>query len=306
MEYLLLAVVIIIIGKVIVSPMGEKLQEWATKMLGPNGYYACLMEYGLIPGKKWESLGIECGAYKVAAVGDLESIGEGSEFASGVGSGSGSGGDSSSGGDDSSEEGGDSSSSDDKGSDSNDDKRKKRKPSSGTGDGSGDSFSEGSDGEGSRANEARFPTLKSGNKNRGSSSPARRKAKRKRPKTGEMKDVKLKADQDSSDASGEEEWNEGYLGRMIIEDEDEEREKPPPIFQAQAAGAKTGGESSASQKKKDRLQVKRPEGGESGEIGDVKPLTFGAYMKWLFIAVFLIAVILVIGSQILEFQNADT
>ena len=75
-EYILLAVVVIIIGKFVVSPMGQVLQEWATKMLGPKGYYACLMEHGLIPGKTWKSLGITCGAYKVAALGDLKKTGK--------------------------------------------------------------------------------------------------------------------------------------------------------------------------------------------------------------------------------------
>ena len=46
--------------------------------------------------------------------------------------------------------------------------------------------------------------------------------------------------------------------------------------------------------------------GKGGKIKDLKPLSFSGYMKWLLIAVLVIAVVVVIGSQILEFQNADT
>ncbi|MCY4512791.1 MAG: hypothetical protein OXB86_03800, partial [Bdellovibrionales bacterium] len=136
-EYLLLAVVIIMIGRVIVSPMGQVLQEWATKMLGPKGYYACLMEHGLIPGKTWKDRGIACGAYKVAAIGDLKNLERGSGLTSGGGSSSSdsssSSGSGSSGEKDSSDAGSSSksdSSKDNKG------KRKKRGPSSRSGDGS--------------------------------------------------------------------------------------------------------------------------------------------------------------------------
>ena len=302
MEYLLLAVVIIVIGKVVVSPMGKALQEWATKMLGPKGYYACLMEYGLIPGKRWESLGIECGAYKVAAVGDLESLEGGSGLMSGGGSSSGSsGGDSSSGEGDSSEEGG-SSEEDSDSKDKSD--RKKRGPSSNSGDGSGDSFTEGS-GTDPNAFSGRFPALQSKNKNTSSGKNPKRKRRKKRPKRSGPKDVTLKADTNSSDG-GSWETGEGYLGRISIEFEDEEQDKPPPVFEAQGSASQTGAETPAAQKQKNRVQVNKLGEGKKGNITDMKPLTLGGYMKWLFIAVLVIAVVLVIGSQILEFQNADT
>ena len=305
-EYLLLAVVIIVIGKVVVSPMGKTLQAWATKMLGPKGYYACLMEYGQIPGKKGkklESLGIECGAHKVAALGDLKSLEGGSGLTTGGGSSSGSsGGGSSSGGGDSSEEGG----SGEESSDSKDKRdRKKRKPSSSnSGDGSGDSFTEGSGTDPAHSN--RFPALKSGNKSTNSGKQARRKRRKKRPKRSGPKDVTLKADTNSSDDGGSWETGEGYLGRISIEFEDEEGDKPPPVFEAQGSASQAGTETPAAQKKKNRVQTNRLGDGRGGNITDMKPLSLGGYMKWLFIAVLLIAVVLVIGSQILEFQNADT
>ena len=302
-EYLLLTVVIITIGKVIVSPMGKSLQEWATKMLGPGGYYACMLEHGLIPGKQWTNSGISCGAYKVAALDDLGNL-------SGGGGGSLSGGSSSSdsgssGGDGSS--GGESDSGEDSGSKDKKGGRKKRGPSSNSGDGSGDSFTEGSGSEDpNQANSDKFPGLKSGKKNKNSRNKAKRRARKKRPKRGGLKDVKIKSDGDSS-GDGEGEMGVGYLGeRFSIEYEDEEADKPPPVFQAQGSVSKTGEETSAAQKKKNRMQAKKLGEGKGGDIKDLEPLSFGNYMKWLFIALLVITVVLVIGSQLLEFQNADT
>ena len=307
-EYLLLAVIIIIIGKVIVSPMGKSLQEWATKMLGPKGYYACLLEHGLIPGGRWEDSGIDCSPHKSVAFSELKNIED-----SGGGSlsgGSSSSGSSSSGGDGSS--GGNSSgggSDSGEGGDSKNKKsgRKKRGPSSNSGDGSGDSFTEGSGSEDpNKANSDRFSALKSGKKNKSSGKKSRRRARKKKPKKAGAKDVKIKSARDSSE-DGEGGIGVGYLGeRFSIEYEDEEADKPPPVFQAQGSISKTGEETSASQKKKNRMQITGQAGGNKGNVTDLTPMTFGNYMKWLIIAILVIAVVLVIGSQILEFQNADT
>ena len=302
-EYLLLAVVVITIGKAVVSPMGKNLQEWASKMLGPNGYYACLMEHGLIPGKAWKEHGIDCKAHKVSARGDLKNIGGGG------GSGGGSGGSSSTdgGGDDSA--GSDGASGEDEGEKDSEKKgRKKRGPSaSDTGDGSGsEGFSEGSGDEGAVGDSSRFPFAKAGKKSQKTRMSARRKARKKARKKGGMKDVKLKEAADSRSGGPEGETGRGYLGRLPADFEEDESDGPPPIFQSQAGAGKKQGDEGASMKKKNRMQVKTLPSGKQGEIGDLEPISFGKYMKWLLIAVMLIAVILVIGSQILEFQNADT
>ncbi|MCY4512158.1 MAG: hypothetical protein OXB86_00555, partial [Bdellovibrionales bacterium] len=169
-----------------------------------------------------------------------------------------------------------------------------------------DNFTEGSGTEASGANADRFLAMDLGNKNKSSSNKAKRKARKKRGKKGGMKDVKLKSNQNLSNSDNSGEMGVGYLGRISVEYEEEENDKPPPVFQAQAATSQKGGEIPNAQKKKNKLQVKKPGDGKKGRIEDLKPLSLGGYMKWLFIAVLLIAVILVIGSQILEFQNADT
>ena len=306
-EYLLLAVVVITIGKAVVSPMGKNLQEWASKMLGPNGYYACLMEYGLIPGKQWNDPVISCGTHKVSAMGGLTGVGGGGGGGSLSGGGGSSGGGSSTGGEGSDSSGSDGASGDEQ-KDSGKKGRKKRGPSaSDTGDGSGsEGFSEGSAEGDSAGDSDRFLLGKSGKKSQKTRVSARRKARKKAGKKRGMKDIQLKEATDSSGVAGTAEEGVGYLGRLYVESEEEEDDNPPPVFQSQVgAGGKKGG-AAASMQKKNRMQINKLPDGKAGSIGDLEPISFGGYMKWLFIAIALIAVVLVIGSQILEFQNADT
>ena len=49
-EYLLLVAVVVLLARLILTPLGEGLRQFSGALVGPDGYYACLMENGLIPG----------------------------------------------------------------------------------------------------------------------------------------------------------------------------------------------------------------------------------------------------------------
>ena len=112
-EYLLLAVTIIIIARVILSPLGKGLTQYSQYLLGPYneehaGYYGCLMQNGLLPTRIGMHLKIGSGETVSCAGRDLAALqlntelgggdlGEGGGFGINGSGGDGSGGDGSSG-----------------------------------------------------------------------------------------------------------------------------------------------------------------------------------------------------------------
>ena len=300
MEYLLLAVVVILIGKVILSPMGEKLGEWSSAFIGPGGYYSCLMEYGLIPGKKWQSMGLGCTTKKPGSIGSLSQGGGltgGDSFSSGTGEGQAGG------------EGGSSAGAENKNSSQSGDQkkgksakgkkgRKKGGESSSGSSQTADSSTGGSD-TSADGNGFKFPKKK---KSRVSGSKKKWKKRKRGKKPSLMKDEKLKVANQSGDGDGDEGLGVGYLGQLSFSEDEEEQ--TPPVFRA-TAGADGKEQAERQSKQKNRLKMEPPKQKKTGDIGDLEPISFAGYLKWLFIAVLLIAVILVIGSQILEIQNAE-
>ena len=303
MEYLLLAVVVILIGKVILSPMGEKLAEWSSAFIGPGGYYSCLMEYGLIPGKKWQSMGLGCGTKKMAAIGNLSRDGglTGGDSSS-FGAGSGDSQDGGEGGSSGGTENKNSSKSGDQKKGKNAKGKKGRNKRGGSSSGSSQTADSSAGGSEASADGDGFKFPKKKKKSRAGGSKKKWKKRKRGKKPALMKDEILKVENRSGDGGGDEGLGTGYLGRMSFPEEEEEQ--TPPVFRA-TAGADGKEQAERQSKQKNRLKMEAPKKKNTGDIGDLEPISFAGYLKWLFIAVLLIAVILVIGSQILEIQNAE-
>ena len=81
-EYILLIVIVVAIALAVKGPLGERLGEFSGKMVGEDGYYACLMERGYLPEDPRAS---ECGKYKLEAEGSLQGGSGGSGGGSGGG-----------------------------------------------------------------------------------------------------------------------------------------------------------------------------------------------------------------------------
>ena len=50
-EYLLLGSLLFFLVQYLISPLGENLKDFSGALVGPDGYYACLMKNGLLPAK---------------------------------------------------------------------------------------------------------------------------------------------------------------------------------------------------------------------------------------------------------------
>ncbi|MCY4320905.1 MAG: hypothetical protein OXC37_00650 [Bdellovibrionaceae bacterium] len=76
-EYLLLIVLVIAIATGIGGPLGLYLKRFSGALLGPNGYYACLTERGLLPGDPRASY---CNRHTNLALNTISSISFGPGF----------------------------------------------------------------------------------------------------------------------------------------------------------------------------------------------------------------------------------
>ena len=96
----------------------------------------------------------------------------------------------------------------------------------------------------------------------------------------------------------------GILGQRFLQEERQE-ERPPSFVLAE--GSITGKtHSSGGESQGKGLKLKTGEKNSSGKVDDsMEPTDYGKFLKYLFFVAIIIAVIVLIGSQIVEFQNAD-
>jgi len=77
-EYILLITLVISIALGLGGPLGRHLKQFSGAMLGPEGYYACLTKEGLLPGETLSDG--ECGRYSQLALAEIQQIQSGQNF----------------------------------------------------------------------------------------------------------------------------------------------------------------------------------------------------------------------------------
>ena len=93
-----------------------------------------------------------------------------------------------------------------------------------------------------------------------------------------------------------------YLGDQIYGIE--EAEESQPVFKAQDQSKKARAGIGSEGKNKTRIQERKP----TGEVkldDDNQGLAFGGFLKYLVIAVMIIAIIVIVFSQVMEYQSRD-
>ena len=96
--------------------------------------------------------------------------------------------------------------------------------------------------------------------------------------------------------------SKGFLGSQFYEEEAEER--PTSFLVTQNSISKDPSSGEGDQNK--GLKINKGRETSSKKIEEeIKEMDFGKFLKYFFFIAIIIAVIVLIGSQILEFQNAD-
>ena len=85
-EYILLLVVVMAIALGIGGPLGRHLKNFSGAIVGPDGYYACLTKAGRLPG---DPIASSCGSYSALSLTYLGRISSGEDFSRGGGPGGG-------------------------------------------------------------------------------------------------------------------------------------------------------------------------------------------------------------------------
>ena len=291
-EYILLLVVIMAIALGIGGPLGRHLKEFSGAMVGPDGYYACLTKNGILPGKAYTDFaGVDCGRQSSLAIDHIGQIGVnsrsgfGSNFGSSYGSNSGSGSenlDSSGRGEDSGDTGPKS---------SRHRVKTARSGSSAGKSGSGQGFGEFSN------NEMSFSA----------GSKKKRNKNRKRKKKHRVRGDKLEGDFFNGEKSKrgriqmQTRQEETYLGDQIYIIEKEEK---ATVFKVENNDKSVAVSNEEVGKKAGLIADRRPDE-DSGLDDKQKAMDFGGFLKYLLIAIMIIAIFVVIFSQVMEYQNRD-
>ena len=318
-EYILLLVVVITIALGIGGPLGRHLRDFSGALLGPGGYYACLTEEGLLPGtsqcepKNIPNLNITIaggGGPGSGSDDSRDSDGSGSSDDSGDSDGSGSSDDSGgsdgfgSSDDSGGSDGSDSNASSSKGDSSGRNKSSRHKAgngegsSSGAGELSGQNSSEELSERQSRflADSRDSRSKKKGRKKRGK--------RKKRIRAGEDD---LMGNQFKKNKKGYKRTKSkmrinrtvGYLGEQM----DFEEEESPPIFKVEGQ-VKTKG-ADKSEEKKGKLVKDQQTTSKTELKEDNRGINFSAFLKYIVIAIIIIAILIVIFSQIMEYQSRE-
>lgn len=307
MEYILLLVLVISIALSIGGPLGNYLKGFSGALIGPKrsdgrlSYYGCLTKAGRLPG---DPEAIHCGADLNQTIGGLPpisgSVGPGvGPGGPGIGPGIGPGDDSEgdSEGTDSSVSGADKKNSRNKKS-SRHKAGKNTSSAAGTGTGSGQSLS-----EDNFEGQSTFPVNLKNNKKKSKSRKKKRKKRAKRGGKGlegDQLETKKKSKKKSSRMRAS--TGEGYLGEQIIFLEEEEENKP--VFKAKDQDGVGSAGVSEEQKNKKLVQEKKKSGDIELEDED-QGIDFSGFLKYFVIVALLIAVIMIVFSQIMEYQSRD-
>ena len=298
-EYILLLVVVMLIAFGIGGPLGRHLKAFSGAMVGPEGYYACLTQEGLLPGDTSAS---NCAAHSNLALGHLGDISSGEAFneSTGLGAGNNFSGNNSDKGNSN------------KDSVAEDSKKSKNKASSkhrakNTGSSSGNENS-GATGSGQASSGdflnrqdaflASLNEIKDKKKRTNKKKRFRRKSKGTSVEDPFKNNKKTKTKSSRSRVS----QGEGYLGdQNYFEPEEEEKQR---VFKVTSENKKTNKGTNKEEKDKSRIQDRKPTG--DGNLNDEnRGMDFSGFLKYLIIAIMIIALVVVIFSQVMEYQNRD-
>ena len=316
-------VAVVAIGVGLGRPLGEKLSGFAKSMLGPGGYYSCLMKNAKLPNDPaLASSQFKCNEKVTKAQGELKGGFPGLGGPGGGGPGGGLGGDGSSDSSNTGSSGGFKDGSDGGSGDSasmsrwkaaEDDPSSRETDSQSDDSASSDtaSASEGASSSlaGSKKSRRvkkrvrRFPSSKKRNKKNKANLGGQGK-KNQNVTEGSSKGFKApKKTRRKRGEGGEMEYEEGYLGEEILTDEDTR----PPSFKADTQGGKDKADSSSANKAKKKASFKADKAGQSSKIkeDETAPLSFGKFIKYIVLVLFIIVVLIIIFSTIMEYQSRD-
>ena len=94
---------------------------------------------------------------------------------------------------------------------------------------------------------------------------------------------------------------EAYLGDQIYIIEEEEK---ATVFKAEGGDKNAAVSNEEEGKKAGLIADRRPD--EDSDLDDKqKAMDFGGFLKYLLIAIMIIAIVVVIFSQVMEYQNRD-
>ena len=310
MEYILILVVVMTIALGIGGPLGQYLKSFTGALLGPpddagkgGGYYSCLMMEGALPGSPTVE---NCGEDAQLALSELNKIKKGEGFTGG-GGGGGLGGGGSFGGPNSQGSG---PSSGDKGDGDSSDGSKsfREKHSSGSKKNNRSAFlsknkykggSSSLSGEEAFIGEATFPS--DGSKEGGSTSDKIKKRKKRdgrKLSSSEFKEEKNKTVKQNQTKGS---TSDGVLGQQYYQQEEQEKE---PRFKSSSVAKKS--RSGAQEEESKGAAIKNEKVKDKADLEDEdKGLNFGGFLKYLIIAIMIIALIVVVFSQVMEYQNKD-
>ena len=320
-EYILILVVVISLGIVVGGPLSQSIRNLGSSLLGKEGYYGCLTREGLLPGAEY--VGEKCQnpqSQLSMALQGLDQITNSSGFGGGERPGGdfgSSGGDSSSGsgnsgsGDGSNNNFGEESSFSVSSSDSSS-SRSGSGDLSGAGPGSGEDGGEGF-GDDSSSNGTGDFTEGSFNANN-SPSPegsftVRVKGKKKGDKskkkaessTGDFTEPKPgKRRRGGRGGGGDYYENQAYLGELVEQEEPELEEQTSFVVE----GNKDLATSASLQGTKNFIEEPKRKPGQIND-DEIKGLDLGNFMKILIIAILLVLILVIVGSQVMEYQNQD-
>ena len=269
-EYLLLIVVVVAIASGIGRPLGKSLSAFSGAMVGPNGYYACLTEKGLLPGS-------DCNGQKTEATNKLLQPGQKTSLGGNVFNGD--------------------------GNKSANSQAKKKKRS----DGKSGKFRLSQ--KGGRASSKRSSNFQIDPFTAGS----KKKVKKKR--RNQTKKISTRETEESGGViftkNKKKHKKEKFLANRQIaylgEEEEfiyQEEEERKPVFKAQEDIKKTKTGTKEETKKKQGFQKKRRDP-SSVEEEENKGLDFSSFLKYLVIAMIILAILVVLFSQIMEYQNRE-
>ncbi|MGI9549398.1 MAG: hypothetical protein ACR2M7_05460 [Bdellovibrionales bacterium] len=281
-EYILLLVIVVLLARFVLSPLGEGVKQYSGALVGPGGYYSCLMEHGGVPGHDdIEDVAtgekLDCGESKLKASAgwnsELGSIEPGLQKAS--------------------------SASDHSDSSKNEaSKEKKTKdPSS-----SPQQISNSSSKRGSKRGSSAGGDSSSNLKAASSTKIKRKKRIRKTKRAFKEEYKKPSTKTGTSEIEDFGSSKKRTVSVIIIDAEEEEEKKRSSLFRSEKKAAQQADEKT---KKKGHLiaSAKRGTDGKASEIDGKLP--FEKFLKYLIILAILVAIFLVVFSQVMEFQNRE-
>ncbi len=279
-EYILLLVIVIFLARFILTPLGEGLRRFSGALVGPGGYYSCLMENGLLPRLDAIEGGVNCKSKKAEAVAfaqaKIASIEENL---------------------------------------ANQERRSNRIKNAKAARDREREASDKNSKNGKRRNKKNSSTSQAGSSGQqiggdlsSNSHRKKRRKRKKRTKIGNLGGTGFKPDkfetpqkQKTSKRKSRVRFNDdGFLGAIYI---DEEEKRKRNSLTAASSGERNKGVEKEATRKRLIAHTKR----EPSELKEKVDTSFklGGFLKYFFIGAMIVAILLVVFSQVMEFQNRD-